>query len=94
MPFLGGNWNNGSGAGVFAMNLNNPRSYGDGGRGFRSALPSSRMPGPYGARALRGPGQRRRIKGFISLPKGRKINGCEALSNESEKRESNTKGKL
>ena len=94
MPFLGGNWNNGSGAGVFAMNLNNPRSNSGTNIGFRSALPSSRMPGPYGARALRGPGQRRRIKGFISLPKGRKINGCEALSNESEKRESNTKGKL
>ena len=54
MPFLGGSYGNDVRAGVFAMNLNNPRSYGDGGRGFRSALPSSRMPGPYGARASAG----------------------------------------
>ena len=26
LPIAGGNWNNGASAGVFALNLNNPRS--------------------------------------------------------------------
>ena len=40
LPFRGGNWNNGAGAGVFALNLNNPRSNVNTNVGFRAALPS------------------------------------------------------
>lgn len=35
---LGGNWNNGANAGVFALNVNNRRSNANGNIGFRSAL--------------------------------------------------------
>lgn len=38
MPICGGNWNNGSNAGVFNVNLNNPRSNANSHIGFRSAL--------------------------------------------------------
>nr|DAH88741.1 MAG TPA: TREPONEMA DENTICOLA VARIABLE PROTEIN 1 FUNCTION, PERIODONTAL DISEASE [Caudoviricetes sp.] len=41
MPICGGNWNNGSNAGVFNVNLNNPRSISNSNVGFRSALPSN-----------------------------------------------------
>ena len=34
----GGNWNNGSNAGVFALNLNNLRSNSNNNVGFRAAL--------------------------------------------------------
>lgn len=37
--YRGGNWNNGSSAGVFNVNLNNPRSNSNGNIGGRSALP-------------------------------------------------------
>lgn len=40
LPNCGGNWTNGSGAGVFYVNLNNTRSNSNTNRGFRSALPS------------------------------------------------------
>lgn len=40
MPICGGNWNNTSNAGVFYVNLNNPRSNSNTNIGFRSALPS------------------------------------------------------
>lgn len=40
MPLLGGDWNNGSNAGVFNLNLNNARSNANRNIGFRSALPS------------------------------------------------------
>ena len=40
LPIRGGNWNNGSNAGVFNLNLNNPRSNSNTNIGFRSALPS------------------------------------------------------
>lgn len=39
LPFRGGNWNNGAYAGVFALNLSNPRSNANNNIGFRSALP-------------------------------------------------------
>ena len=39
MPNCGGNWNNGANAGVFYVNLNNPRSNVNANLGFRSALP-------------------------------------------------------
>ena len=38
MPICGGNWNNTSNAGVFNVNLNNPRTNANGNIGFRSAL--------------------------------------------------------
>ncbi|AVO74741.1 hypothetical protein C6362_07260 [Megasphaera elsdenii DSM 20460] len=38
LPIAGGNWNNGSNAGVFALNVNNRRSNANGNIGFRSAL--------------------------------------------------------
>ena len=38
LPFRGGSFNNGANSGVFALNLNNPRTYSDNNRGFRSAL--------------------------------------------------------
>lgn len=38
LPFRGGNWNNGSQTGVFALNLNNARSYASASIGFRPAL--------------------------------------------------------
>ncbi|UQZ83340.1 hypothetical protein SK3146_02527 [Paenibacillus konkukensis] len=41
LPIRGGNWNNGANAGVFALNLNNPRSNVNTNIGFRSALPES-----------------------------------------------------
>ncbi|MBD9191025.1 MAG: hypothetical protein EGP96_00505 [Roseburia inulinivorans] len=43
LPICGGNWNNGANAGVFNLNLNNPRSNANWNIGFRSALPSSQM---------------------------------------------------
>ena len=38
MPICGGNWNNTANAGVFNVNLNNPRSNSNSNIGFRSAL--------------------------------------------------------
>ncbi len=38
LPFRGGGWSGGSSAGVFALDLNYPRSYVGGGIGFRSAF--------------------------------------------------------
>ena len=40
LPLRGGNWWNTSGAGVFALNLNNPRGNSNWNVGFRAALPS------------------------------------------------------
>ena len=54
LPFLGGSHWDGSGAGVFALNINEPRSNVNSGIGFRSALPSSQMPGPCGVRVSAG----------------------------------------
>lgn len=38
LPIRGGNWNNGSNAGLFALNLNNARSNVNSNIGFRPAL--------------------------------------------------------
>lgn len=38
LPIVGGNWNNAANAGVFYLNLNNPRSNSNHNIGFRSAL--------------------------------------------------------
>ena len=35
LPYRGGNWNNGDDAGLFALNLNNPRSNSNTNIGFR-----------------------------------------------------------
>ncbi|TCI25586.1 hypothetical protein EVJ32_09705 [Exiguobacterium sp. SH5S4] len=42
VPIRGGNWNNSSNAGVFYLNLNNPRSNANTNLGFRSAVLSRR----------------------------------------------------
>jgi len=41
--YCGGNWNNGSNAGVFNLNGNNARSNSNTNIGFRSALPPSQI---------------------------------------------------
>lgn len=41
--YSGGSWGTGAGAGLFALNGNNPRSHSYWGLGFRSALPNSQM---------------------------------------------------
>ena len=48
IPIRGGNWNNGSNAGVAALNLNNLRSNSNNNIGFRPALTSHQMPRVYG----------------------------------------------
>lgn len=51
-PIAGGNWNNGSNAGVWALNLNNVRGNSNNNVGFRadSAKPRSQMYGHGGAK--------------------------------------------
>ena len=41
-PIRGGNWNNGTNAGLGALNLNNPRSNANSNIGFRPALDYAR----------------------------------------------------
>jgi len=48
LPIRGGNWNNGSNAGVFALNLNNARTNRNWNIGFRPALICSQMLVAYG----------------------------------------------
>lgn len=43
LPIRGGAWNNGANAGVFSLNLNNPRSNANNNIGFRLALTKSRI---------------------------------------------------
>lgn len=38
LPYRGGNWTNGVSAGMFALNLNNPRAKSGNNIGFRAAL--------------------------------------------------------
>ena len=47
-PISGGNWNNSSNAGVWALNLNNNRSNSNNNIGFRSDSVSSRIGQPNG----------------------------------------------
>ena len=49
LPIRGGNWNNGSNAGVFALNLNNARSNSNTNIGFRPALGERQKSQPHGA---------------------------------------------
>lgn len=60
----GGNWNNGTNAGVFNLNLNNPRSNVNTNIGGRSALPSNRQV----CIASRSYAGLVRSKGFVSVP--------------------------
>jgi len=67
LPLRGGNWNNGANAGVFALNLNNPRSNVNTNIGFRAALaPHVR------SRTPTGDGQNTGQKGHIPSPKSLK----------------------
>ena len=59
----GGNWNNGSGAGVFALNLNNSRAISNNNVGFRAAFLSGQIPEAHGLRA-----SAERQKGLASVP--------------------------
>jgi len=63
VPYRGGNWNNGSDAGVFYLNLNNPRTNSNSNLGFRAAL--SLLPDAYNLWVIF---QCVRKKGLISLP--------------------------
>ena len=58
LPLRGGNWDNAARAGVFALNLNNPRANSNGNIGFRAAFLS-----PPDAQGLRAKGQSRETKG-------------------------------
>jgi hypothetical protein len=48
LPIRGGNWNNGANAGVFALNLNNPRTNSNTNIGARPALVQCQKPVAYG----------------------------------------------
>lgn len=48
LPYRGGNWNNGAIAGVFALNLNNPRSNANTNIGARPALVQCQRPAAHG----------------------------------------------
>ena len=61
----GGNWMNTSSAGVFALNLNNPRANSSNNIGFRAAFLSSQIPEAHGLRA-----RAERQKGLASVPIG------------------------
>ena len=52
LPFRGGHYSTGASAGVFAFNINNPRSYTSGSVGFRAALPSCQMRVVYERRTV------------------------------------------
>ena len=59
LPIRGGNWNNGANAGVFALNLNNPRTNANGNIGFRVALaPHVRSRASKGVRSRASKGAR------------------------------------
>jgi len=64
LPIRGGNWNNSSGAGAFALNLNNARSNRNTSIGFRPALEDCQMAGPQGAR-LRAPSKGPAVLGQV-----------------------------
>ncbi len=78
LPLRGGNWDNASGAGVFALNLNNPRAISNDNVGFRAAFLSGQIPEAQGPRA-----RAERQKGHISAPVGAAKNQAlmEAASN-------------
>jgi hypothetical protein len=61
--YCGGNWNNGSNAGVFYLDGNNPRSNTGTNLGFRSALPPRQILQTHGFAF-----STEVIKGSVSLP--------------------------
>jgi len=63
LPLRGGNWNDASRAGVFALNLNEPRANSNHDVGFRAAFLSGQIPGAQGLRV-----RAERQKGHISTP--------------------------
>ena len=80
LPLCGGRWNNGSNAGVFNVNLNNPRSNSNSNVGFRSALPSwSDVINP------RVYIQYRRVKDAVSVAIAKKNYSAQAESIDIEK---------
>ena len=63
LPLRGGDWGNTSGAGVFALNLNEPRAMSNHNIGFRAAFLSGQM---LEAQELRARAERQ--KGLVSVP--------------------------
>lgn len=75
LPIRGGNWNNGSRAGVFALNLNNARSNANTNIGFRPASADRQKGRPQGD------GHRAPTKGPAVLgqvPKNMNRPGCRS----------------
>ena len=64
----GGHWGDGVAAGEFALSLCDSRSRGNTGVGFRAALSLCQMLKSYGILS-----STQGIKGFVSLPQGKKI---------------------
>ena len=67
LPVRGGYWADQSAAGVFALEFSAGRLWTAWGIGFRAALSSRQMLKPYGVLI-----SYRRLKGFFSLPLGKK----------------------
>lgn len=75
LPIRGGNWNNGSRAGVFALNLNNARSNVNTNIGFRPASGDRQMAAAYGL-PHRAPSKGSAILGQV--PKNMNRPGCRS----------------
>jgi hypothetical protein len=75
LPIRGGNWNNGSRAGVFALNLNNAQSNANTNIGFRPASGERQKAKPYGA-GSRAPSKGPAILGHV--PKNMNRPGCRS----------------
>ncbi len=75
LPIRGGNWNNGSRAGVFALNLNNARSNANANIGFRPASGDRQKVSAYGP-PHRAPSKGPAIPGQV--PKNMNRPGCRS----------------
>ena len=75
LPIRGGNWNNGSQAGVFALNLNNARSNANTNIGFRPASGDRQKAGAQG-RPYRAPPKGPFVLGQV--PKNLNRPGCRS----------------
>ncbi len=73
LPIRGGTWNNGANAGVFSLNLNNPRSNVNWNIGFRLALTKSRILEYTYSR------ERTKAKGDLDLTDKKAVKICFAL---------------
>lgn len=76
--YRGGNWNNGTNAGLFYLNGNNDRSNTNANIGFRSALVSPVRPAGYGSAGTP------RQKGYISRLTKPKINARRQPDNRDD----------